>query len=103
MLRDNIPKVPKNPRGGKLENDPDVKQPHSEFYTDIIFARFVKKNGTDLRIFICFILRFLRKITDFWGKILKHIRIIRKITYDLQIKFDRMLSVFLLNVKNQKK
>ena len=36
MLRDNIPKVPKNPRGGKLENDPDVKQPHSEFHTDIV-------------------------------------------------------------------
>ena len=36
MLRDNIPKVPKNPRGGKLENDPDVKQPHGEFYTDIV-------------------------------------------------------------------
>ena len=36
MLRDNIPKVPKNPRGGKLENVPDVKQPHSEFYTDIV-------------------------------------------------------------------
>ena len=29
ILRDNIPKVPKYPRGGKLENDPDVKQAHS--------------------------------------------------------------------------
>ena len=36
MLRDNIPKVPKNPRSGKLKNNPDVKQPHSEFYTDIV-------------------------------------------------------------------
>ena len=75
----------------------------NEYEATDIFARFVKKIGTDLRIFICFILRFLKKITDFWGEILKHIRIIRKITYDLQIKFDRMLSVFLLNVKNQKK
>ena len=63
----------------------------------------LKKIGTDLCIFMCFILRLLKKITDFLGKILKHIRIIRKITYDLQIKFDRMLSVFLFNVKNQKK
>ena len=75
----------------------------NEYEATHIFARFVKKIGTDLRIFICFILRFLKKITDFGEKILKHIRIIRKITYDLQIKFDRMLSVFLLNVKNQKK
>ena len=75
----------------------------NEYEATHIFARFVKKIGTDLRIFICFILRFLKKITDFLGEILKHIRIIRKITYDLQIKFDRMLSVFLLNVKNQKK
>ena len=77
----------------------------NEYEATHIFARFVKKIGTDLRIFICFILRFLKKITDFGGggEILKHIRIIRKITYDLQIKFDRMLSVFLLNVKNQKK
>ena len=36
ILRDNLQKVPKNPRGGKLENDPDVKQPHCEFYTDIV-------------------------------------------------------------------
>ena len=75
----------------------------NEYEATHIFARFVKKIGTDLRIFICFILRFLKKITDFGGKILKHIKIIRKIAYDLQIKFDRMLSVFLLNVKNQKK
>ena len=75
----------------------------NEYEATHIFARFVKKIGTDLCISICFILRFLKKITDFLGKILKHIRIIRKITYDLQIKFDRMLSVFLLNVKNQKK
>ena len=75
----------------------------NEYEATHIFARFVKKIGTDLRIFICFILRFLKKITDFGGEISKHIRIIRKITYDLQIKFDRMLSVFLLNVKNQKK
>ena len=75
----------------------------NEYEATHIFARFVKKIGTDLRIFICFILRFLKKITDFLGKILEHIRIIRKITYDLQIKFDRMLSVFLFNVKNQKK
>ena len=95
ILRDNIPKVPKNPRGGKLENDPDVKQPHSEFYTDIIllrklsicdnnvqrgdykmneyealhiFTHFVKKFGTDLCIFVCFILRLLKKISDFFGK-----------------------------------
>ena len=74
----------------------------NEYEATHIFARFVKTIGTDLRIFICFILRFLKKITDFGGEILKHIRIIRKITYDLQIKFDRMLSVFLLNVKNQK-
>ena len=75
----------------------------NEYEATHIFARFVKKICTDLRIFICFILRFFKKITDFGGKILTHIRIIRKITYDLQIKFDRMLSVFLLNVKNQKK
>ena len=36
MLRENIPKGYKNPRGGKLEIDPDVKQPHSEFYTDSV-------------------------------------------------------------------
>ena len=58
----------------------------NEYEGTHIFAHFVKKLGT-----------------DFWGKILKHIRIIRTITYDLQIKFDRMLSVFLFNVKNQKK
>ena len=76
----------------------------NEYEATHIFARFVKKIGTDLRIFICFILRFLKKITVFGGGgILKHIRIIRKITYDLQIKFDRMLSVFLINVKNQNK
>ena len=63
----------------------------------------LKKTGTDLCIFMCFILRLFKKITDFFGKILKHIRIIRKITYDLQIKFDRMLSVFLFKAKNQKK
>ena len=63
----------------------------------------LKKFGTDLIIFMCFILRLLEKITDFLGEILKHLRIIRKITYDLQIKFDRMLTVFLFNVKNQKK
>ena len=68
-----------------------------------IYLHILLKIGTDLCIFMCFILRLLKKITDFWGKILKHIRIIRKITYDLQIKFDRMLSVFLFNVKNEKK
>ena len=75
----------------------------NEYETTHIFAHFVKKIGTYLCNFTCFILRLLKKTTDFWGKILKHIRIIRKITYDLQIKFDRMLSVFLFNVKNQKK
>ena len=75
----------------------------NEYEATHIFAHFVKKIGTDLIIFMCFILRLLKKITDFWGKILKHIRIIRKITYDLQIKFDILLSVFLFNVKNQKK
>ena len=63
----------------------------------------LKKIGTYLSIFMCFILRLLKKITDFGGEILKNIRIIRKITYDLQIKFYRMLSVFLFIVKNQKK
>ena len=75
----------------------------NEYEATHIFPHFVKKIGTDLCIFMCFILRLLKKITDFFGKILKHIRIIRKITYDLQIKFDRMLSVFLFNVKKQKK
>ena len=75
----------------------------NEYEATHIFAHFVKKIGTDLCIFMCFIFRLLKKITDFLGKILKHIRIMRKITYDLQIKFDRMLSVFLFNVKNQKK
>ena len=75
----------------------------NEYEATHIFAHFVKKIGTDLCIFMYFILRLLKKITDFLGKILKHIRIIRKITYDLQIKFDRMLSVFLFNVKNEKK
>ena len=75
----------------------------NEYEATHIFAHFVKKIGTDLCIFMCFILRLLKKITDFLGKILKHIRIIRKITYDLQIEFDRMLSVFLFNVKKQKK
>ena len=75
----------------------------NKYEATYIFAHFVKKIGTDLCIFMCFILRLLKKITDFRGEILKHIRIIRKNTYDLQIKFDRMLSVFLFNVKNQKK
>ena len=75
----------------------------NEYEATHIFAHFVKKFGTDLCIFMCFIFRLLKKITDFGGKILKHVRIIRKITYDLQIKLDRMLSVFLFNVKNQKK
>ena len=75
----------------------------NEYEATHIFPHFVKKFGIDLCIFMCFILRLLKKITDFLGKILKHVRIIRKITYDLQIKFDRMLSVFLFNVKNQKK
>ena len=75
----------------------------NEYEATHIFAHFVEKFGTDLCIFMCFILRLLKKITDFGGEILKHIRIIRKIKYDLQIKFDRMLSVFLFNVKNQKK
>ena len=74
----------------------------NEYEATHIFAPFVKIIGTDLCIFMCFILRLLKKITDFCGKILKRIRIIRKITYDLQIKFDRMLSVSILNVKNQK-
>ena len=75
----------------------------NEYKATHIFAHFVKKFGTYLCIFKCFILRLLKKITDFWGEILKHIRIIRKIMYDLQIKFDRMVSVVLFNVKNQKK
>ena len=75
----------------------------NEYEATHIFAHFGEKIGTDLCIFMCFILRLLKKITDFGGEILKHIRIIRNITYDLQIKFDRMLSVFLFNVKNQKK
>ena len=75
----------------------------NEYEATHIFAHFVKKIGTHLCILMCFILRLLKKITDFLGKKLKHIRIIRKITYDLQIKFDRMLSVCLINVKNQKK
>ena len=74
----------------------------NEYEATHMFAHFVKIFGTDLCIFLCFILRLLKKITDIGGKILKHIRIIRKITYDLQITFDRMLSVFLFNWENQK-
>ena len=72
----------------------------NEYEATHIFAHFVKDIGTHLCILMCFILRLLKKITDFLGKILKHIRTIRN---DLQIKFDRMLSVCLFNVKNQKK
>ena len=75
----------------------------NEYKATHIIAHFVRKIGTDLYILMCFILRLLKKITDFLGEILKHIRINRKNTYDLQIKFDRMLSVCLFNVKNQKK
>ena len=47
ILRHNILKDPKNPCGGKLENVPDVKQPHCEFYTDIVTnAIKLLKEGT---------------------------------------------------------
>ena len=69
-----------------------------------IYSHILLKNLVQIYVFLCvFILRLLKKITDFLGKTLKHIRIIRKITNDLQMKFDRMLSVFLFDVKNQKK
>ena len=39
----------------------------NEYEATHIFAHFVKKCGTDLCIFMCFILRLLKKIIDFRG------------------------------------
>ena len=40
----------------------------NEYEATHIFAHFVKKIGTHLCILMCFILRLLKKITDFLGK-----------------------------------
>ena len=40
----------------------------NEYESTHIFAHFVKKIGTDLCIFMCFILRLFKKITDFFGE-----------------------------------